>query len=282
MSVLEIFELLFFSLQRLLSPFLFFYFSFPVPVLPTNAFLAASEFPVNPYNPLLSCVKGYRCCQKLGSRNALEQCIDNGLTNVEATGLWSIVKGEVGDSTSTWLAPAGVPSPHDVIGKQKNGEKTTGSSSKIVDDDGSEEAAAAAGSGALAAAMGVIVASSSNCNDSSASQAADDDDVCSERQQRQVISTITTSKDIEKLTEKEWVEKLILLKQANYKDYKFERTYDDEEQSSVWFQKIDKLDQLKKKKIYEKYFDNLFKFIQVDIMKFWKRYFYFTNKSVLH
>ena len=210
--------------------------------------------------------------------------------NVEATGLWPIVKGEVGDSTSTWLAPAGVPSPHDVIGKQKNGEKTTGSSSKIdVDDDGSEEAAAvaavAAGSGALAAAMGVIVASSpslSNCNDLSASQAAADDDA--ERQQRKVISTtITTSKDIEKLTEKVWVEKLILLKQANYKDYKFERTYDDEEQSSVWFQKIDKLDQLKKRKFMKSIliiFSN--SFTQVDIMKFWKGYFYFTNESVLH
>ena len=246
-------------------------------VLPTNSFLAASEFPVNPHNPLLSCVKGYGCCHKLDSRNALEQCIDNGLTNVEATGLWSIVKGEVvGDSTSTWLASAGVPKPHDVIGKQKNGEKTTGSSPPkiVVDDDGSEEAvaaaaaaAAAAGSGAVAAAMGVIVESSpslSNCNDSSASHAAlaaddDDDDDCSERQQQKVIST--TSKDIEKLTEKEWAEKLILLKQANYKDYKFERTYDDEEQSSVWFEKIGKLDQLRKKKIYEKYFDNLFKFI---------------------
>ena len=239
-------------------------------VLPTNAFLAASEFPVNPHNPLLSCVKGYGRYHKLDSRNALEQCIDNGLTNVEATGLWSIVKGEVvGDSTSTWLASAGVPSPHDVIGKQKNGEKTTGSSPKIVvDDDGSEEAAAAAaaGSGAVAAAMGVIVESSpslSNCHDLSASHAAlaadDDDDDCSERQQQKVIST--TSKDIEKLTEKEWAEKLILLKQANYKDYKFERTYDDEEQSSVWFEKIGKLDQLRKKNIYEKYFDNLFKFI---------------------
>ena len=229
-------------------------------VLPTNAFLAASEFPVNPHNPLLSCVKGYGCCHKLDSRNALEQCIDNGLTNVEATGLWSIVKGDVvGDSTSTWLASAGVPKPHDVIGKQKNG-------------DGSEEIAAADGSGAVAAAMGVIVKSSpslSNCNDSSASHAAlavddddDDDDDCSERQQQQKVIS-TTSKDIEKLQEKEWAEKLILLKQANYKDYKFERTYDDEEQSSVWFEKIDKLDQLRKKKIYEKYFDNLFKFIHL-------------------
>ena len=253
------------------------------PVIPTNAFSAAVEFPIDPTNPLLPCVQGYGCCQRLDSRSVLEQCIDNGLRNPELTGLWSVIKSDERAVAPTWLASSDIPAVTTLWEKNDgdNGDNIGDNSTK---DDSAEddsivpeiakqlEALVSAGGSPGGASVDSVgsasplsqpsSSSSSNCNISSASQADDDNDAACSSSEKEKKIIITCSKDVKNLSEQEWDDKYHCLKRKAFgKQRKFERTYEDEEHSEAWFLKIAQLENLRKKEIYEKYYDNLFTLI---------------------
>ena len=96
--------------------------------------------------------------------------------------------------------------------------------------------------------------SPSNCNISSASQADDDNDAARSSSENEKKIIITCSKDVKNLSEQEWDDKYHCLKRKAFgKQHKFERSYEDEEHSEAWFLKVDQLEYLRKKEIYEKY-----------------------------
>ena len=176
------------------------------PVIPTNAFSAAAEFPIDPTNPLLPCVQGYGCCQMLDSRSVLEQRIDNGLRNPELVGLWNVIKSEERAVAPTWLASSDIPAVATLWEKNDGDNGAIGDNSTKDPEDsivpeiakqlealvsaGGSPGGASVDSVGSASPLSSPTSSSSNCNISSASQADDDNDAaCSSSEKEKKSSS---------------------------------------------------------------------------------------------
>ena len=246
------------------------------PVIPTNAFSASTEFPIDPTNPLLSCVQGYGCCQRLDSRSVLEQRIDNGLRNPELAGLWNVIKSEDRAVAPTWLASSDIPAVATLWEKMMViMESLTIILPKIQKIRYCQRLPN--NWKLLLLLVQLILVVRHRCRRHRRHR---------RRHRRHQIATfqvlpkltmimmhvlllkkkkkiiITCSKDVKNLSEKEWDDKYHCLKRKAFgKQCKFERTYEDEEHSEAWFLKVDQLENLRKKEIYEKYYDNLFTLI---------------------